>query len=66
MTREQANLVYKKTEFGEIINSETLWQQLQHERQLNRMDDTSGEINPCKQLIVNDTKNEPLWAQMEQ
>ena len=67
MTREQANLVYKKTESGEIINTETLWQELEQERQLNRIDDTSREINPYKEFIVNKTeKIEPLLVQMEQ
>ena len=67
MTREQANYVYKKTELGEVINTETLQQELEHERQLNRIDDTSGETNPYRELIVNNAeKIEPLLAQMEQ
>ena len=61
------NVVYKKTESGEMINTETLQQELEHERQLNRIDDTSGETNPYKELIVNNAeKIEPLLAQMEQ
>ena len=67
MTRDQANHVYKKTELGEVINTETLQQELEQERQLNRIDDTSGETNPYKEVIVNDAeKIEPLLAQMEQ
>ena len=67
LTREQANYVYKKTELGEVINIETLQQELEHERQLNRIDDTNGDTNPYKVLIVNNTeKIEPLLAQMEQ
>ena len=67
MTREQANFVYKKTELGEVINTETLQQELEHERQLNALDDTSGETNPYKEVIVNNAENiEPLLAQMEQ
>ena len=43
---------------------ETLQQELEHERQLNRIDDTNEETNP--ELIVNNTeKMEPLLAQME-
>ena len=34
LTREQANFVYKKTELGEMINTETLQQELEHERQI--------------------------------
>ena len=45
LTREQANHVYKKAELGEVINMETLQQELQQERQLNRTDDTSRETN---------------------
>ena len=67
MTREQAKHVYKKTESSEIINTETLSQELEQERQFNRIDDTSGETNPYKELIVNNAKKiEPLLTQMEQ
>ena len=67
LTREQANYIYKKTELGEVFNTETLQQKLEHERQLNRLDATRGEINPYKELIVNNAeKIEPLLAQMEQ
>ena len=67
MTRKQTNLVYRKAELSEIITTETLWQELEQERQLNRIDDTSREINPYKELIVNNAeKMEPLLAQMEQ
>ena len=52
MTRKKANYVYKKIELGKGINTETLQQELEHERQLNRIDDTSREINPYKELIV--------------
>ena len=66
MTREQANFVYKKTESGEVINTEILQQELEHKTQLNRIDDTSGETNTYKELIVNNAaKLEPLLAQME-
>ena len=67
LTREQANYVYKNTELGKVINTETLQQELEHERQLNRIGDTNGETNPYKELKVNNTeKIEPLLAQMEQ
>ena len=50
-----------------MINTETLQQELEHERQLNKIDHTSGETNPYKELVVNSTeKIEPLLAQMEQ
>ena len=67
MTRQQGNYVYKKTELDEVINTETLQQELEHKRQLNMIDDTSREINPYKELVVNNVeKIEPLLAQMEQ
>ena len=64
---EQARYVHKKTESGGIINTDTLHQEIEKERQLSRIDDTSGETNPYKELIVNNTeKTEPLLTQMEQ
>ena len=55
LTKEQARHVYKKTESGEIINTETLHQEMEQERQLNRIYDTNRETNPYKELIVNNT-----------
>ena len=67
LTREQANFVYKKTESGEMINTETLQQELEQKRQLNKIDDTNGDTNSHKEMIVNNAeKIEPLLAQMEQ
>ena len=60
MTREQANYVYKKTEFSKVINTETLQQELEHERLLNRIDDTNGETNPYKELIVNNIEKRTI------
>ena len=42
-------------------------QEIEQEKQLNRIDDKNGEINPYKELIVNNTeRTEPLMMQMEQ
>ena len=42
-------------------------QERDQERQLNKIDDTNGEINPYQELIVNNAeKIEPLVTQMEQ
>ena len=61
MTREQANFVHKKTVSGEMINRETLQQELEHKRQLNKIDDMRGDTNPYKEMIVNNAeKIEPL------
>ena len=56
-----------KRQSGEMINTKTLQQELEHKRQLNKIDNTSGDTNPYEELIVNNAeKIEPLLAQMEQ
>ena len=66
-TEEQSRYVYKKTESGSIINTDTLCQEIEQERQLNRIDDTNRETNPYKEFIVNNAKKiEPLLTQMKQ
>ena len=66
LTWELANFVYKKTESDKMINTETLQQELEHERQLNKIDDMSGDTNPYKEMIVNNAERiEPLLSQME-
>ena len=67
LTREQANFVYKKTESGEMINTETLQHELEHKEQLNKIDYVDGDTNPYKEMIVNNAeKIEPSLTQMEQ
>ena len=67
LTRQQTRYIYKKIETGEIINTDTIEQEIEQERQLDKMDDTSGGTNPYKELIVNNAeKIEPLMTQMEQ
>ena len=53
LTREQAIYIYKKVERGETVNTNTMEQEIEQERQLDKMDDTSREINPYKELIIN-------------
>ena len=44
-----------------------LVQEIEQEKQLDKMDDTSGEINPYKEPVVNNAeKIGPLMTQMEQ
>ena len=67
LTREQTRYIYQKVETGEMINTDTIQQEIEQEKQLDKMDDTSGETNPYKELIVNNAeKIEPLMTQMEQ
>ena len=66
LTRDQAKYVYKKVETGETINMDTI-QEIVQEKQLNRMDDRNGEINPYRELIINNAEiTEPPMSQMEQ
>ena len=59
--------IYKKVETGEIIKTKMIQQEIEQEKQLGKTDDTSGETNPYRELIVNNMeKIEPLMIQMEQ
>ena len=52
---------------GEVINTDIIQQEIEQEKQLSKIDDMSGEINPYRELIVNNTqRTEPLMTQMEQ
>ena len=67
LTREQASYIYNKVKSGETINIDTIQQEMEQEEWLNKIDDTSGEINPYRELIVNNAgKIEPLMMQIEQ
>ena len=46
LTREQMRYIYKKVETGDIVNTNTMEQEIEQERQLDKMDDTSREVNP--------------------
>ena len=50
-----------------MINTDTVQQEIEQEKQLDRMDDESDEINPYRKLVVNNTeKIETPMTQMEQ
>ena len=67
LTREQTRYIYRKVETGEIINTDMIEQEIEQDKQLDKIDDTSRETNPYKELIVNNAeKIEPLMTQMEQ
>ena len=66
LTRDQTKYVYKKVETGEMINANTIQQEIEQEKQLNRIDENS-EINPYRELVVNNVeKVESPRTQMEQ
>ena len=46
LTREQTRYIYRKVETGETINTDMIEQEIEQEKQLNKIDDTSGETNP--------------------
>ena len=67
LIREQTRYIYRKVEIGEIINTDTIEQEIEQEEQQSKIDDTNGETNPYQELIVNNAeKIEPLMTQMEQ
>ena len=67
LTREQTRYIYRKVEIGEIINTGTIEREIEQDKQLNRIDDTSRETNPYKELIINNAeKIEPFMTLMEQ
>ena len=67
LTRDQARYIYKKVETGGKINTDMVQQEIEQEKQLSRMDDDSGEVNPCRELVVNNAeKVEMPKTQMEQ
>ena len=46
LTRGKTKYIYKKVETGEMINTDMIQQEIEQEKQLGRIDDTSGETNP--------------------
>ena len=67
VTEEQARYVYKKIKSGDIINTDTLQQEIEQGQELSRIDDASEDVNPYRELIVNDAeKIETVLTQMEQ
>ena len=67
LTREQAKHIYKKVETGETINVDTMKLEIEQEKQLSQIDDDNGEVNPYRELVVNNAeKIEVQKTQMEQ
>ena len=67
LTRDQTRYIYKKVETWELINMDTVQQEIEQEKYLNKIDDNNGDINPYRELIVNNAERTvPLMTQMEQ
>ena len=55
LTTKQANYVYGKVESGNLINKNTMRQEIDQGIELDKMDDTSGDENLYRESIVNNT-----------
>ena len=67
LTTKQAKYVCRKVKLGSLINKITIRQEVDQDIELDKMDDTSGEENLYRELIVNNTgKIETILSQMEQ
>ena len=67
LIRDQVRYIYKKVETGGMINIDMVQQEIEQEKQLSRMDNDSGEVNPYRELVVNNAeKVEMPKTQMEQ
>ena len=67
LTEDQAKHIYKKVELGSLINIDTIKQQMDQDQDLDRLDDTSGDINLYQELIVNNAeKVDTILSPMEQ
>ena len=67
LTRDETRYIYKKVEMEEVINTDIIQQEIEQEKQLSKIDDINGEVNPYRELIVNNAeRTEPLMTQMEQ
>ena len=67
LTREQTRYIYRKVETEEIMITDTIEKEIEQGRQLNKIDNTSREINQYQELIVNNTeKIERLMTHIEQ
>ena len=67
LTRDQVRYIYKTVETGGMINTDMVQHEIEQEKQLSRIDDDSGEVNPYRELAVNNAgKVEMPKTQMEQ
>ena len=67
LTRDQARHIYKKVETGGVINVDTVKHEIEQEKQLSQMDDDSGEVNPYREIVVNNAEKMKMQkTQMEQ
>ena len=62
-----ADYRYRKVELGSLINKNTMKEEIDQDLELYKMDNTSGDENPCREPIVDNAgKIENTLSQMEQ
>ena len=62
-----SEVVYSKVESGNLINRNKIMQEINQDMALDKLDDVSGDENPYRELIVNNTtKIETTLSQLEQ
>ena len=67
MTPRQTNFIYKKVELGNLINKNTVKEELDADAELDRMDNNNGDENPYRDLVVNNADRvEMSHSPMEQ
>ena len=67
LTARQTNFIYKKVELGSLINKNTVKEELDADAKLDRMDNSNGDKNPYRDLVVNNAdKVEMSHTPMEQ
>ena len=67
LTTKQADYIYKKVELGSLSHKNAMKEEIDPDVELDKMDDNSGEENPCRELIVNNAgKIENMQSQIEQ
>ena len=67
LTMKQVDYIYRKVELGSLINKNTMKEEIDQDIELDKMDDTSSDENPNRELTVNNAgKIENTLSQMEQ
>ena len=50
---KQADYIYRKVDFGSLINKNIMKQEIDQDVELDKMDYTSDDENPYRELMVN-------------
>ena len=67
LTVKQAKCIYRKVGSGNLIDKSMMRQEIDQDIEFNKMNDTNGNENPYRELIVNNAgKIETTLSQMEQ